>query len=153
MFIPRQLDVMLDQLKVRIFSPEWIAAPDDIDGEWPTNGDRIAAQEINKRADIEGFTRKGFMLQAIAANWHHKSPAQLKAIGDKVGRNRIAVVHGTKDNMITFPHAEVLVKELGPDVQFKVFEGKGHALFLEERDAFNALLEEFVQRTKGLKDE
>jgi hypothetical protein len=31
------------------------------------------------------------MLQAIAAGWHYKSPAQLKELGDKVGRERISV--------------------------------------------------------------
>jgi hypothetical protein len=34
------------------------------------------------------------MLQAVAAGWHHKSAEQLKEIGDKVGRERIMVVHG-----------------------------------------------------------
>lgn len=34
------------------------------------------------------------MLQAIAAGWHHKSAEQLKEIGDKVGRERIMVLHG-----------------------------------------------------------
>lgn len=140
---------MLAGFKDRVFSPEFIEGP-DIDGKFPTNGDRMAAQEINKRADIQGFTRKGFLLQAIAANWHYKSPAQMKELGDKVGRDRIMIVHGTKDNMIPFPHAEVLEKDLGPGVQFKAFEGKGHALFIEERDKFNALLEEFVHRTEGL---
>ena len=34
------------------------------------------------------------MLQAIAAGWHYMSPERLKELGDKVGRNRIMVLHG-----------------------------------------------------------
>lgn len=140
---------MLDGFKQRLFAEEWLEASDQ-DGNFPTNGDRMAAQEVHKRSDKEGFTRKGFILQAIAANWHYKSPEQLNEIADKIGRERIMIVHGTRDNMITFPHAETLSEEMGKEVEFKVFEGKGHALIVEERDAFNHLVEELVNKTKDL---
>lgn len=42
--------------------------------------------------DKDGFQRKGFMMQAIAAGWHHKSAEQLKELGDKVGRERMYVL-------------------------------------------------------------
>ncbi|KKY20025.1 putative alpha beta hydrolase [Phaeomoniella chlamydospora] len=149
LFIPRHIDIMVANLKVRLYANDWLEAPDQ-DGNFPTNGDRVAALEIHKRSDKDGFTRKGFLLQAIAANWHYKSPAHLKELGDEIGRDRIMVVHGTKDNMITFPHGEILAKELGEGVEFKVFEGRGHALCIEERDEFNRLLENFVHKTKRL---
>ena len=53
-------------MKVRLFSTSWLEQPDG-DGGFPTNGDRFAAQELKKRSDTEGFTRTGFICQAIAA--------------------------------------------------------------------------------------
>lgn len=93
------------------------------------------------------------MCQAIAAGWHHKSAKQLKEMADKVGRERIMVVHGTIDQMITIPHGEVLVKELGGEergVKRVICEGKGHALMMEERRAFTKMVGEFVEKTEAM---
>ena len=150
--IPKSTDVQIAEIKTRLFSDSWLNAP-DADGNFPTNGDRFAAQEISKRQDTEGFTRKGFICQAIAAGWHHKSPEQLQQIGDRVERQRIQVVHGTIDKMITVPHAEVLVKELGGEesgVKRIIFQDRGHALMLEERREFARLVTEMVQRTEAM---
>ncbi|MCJ1474910.1 hypothetical protein MMC13_003570 [Lambiella insularis] len=151
LFIPKGLDVQLAEIKKNLFSEDWLAAP-DAEGNFPTNGDRVAAQEVKKRQDTEAFTRKGFLLQAIATGWHHKSPEQMREIGDKVGRERIQVLHGTIDNMITVPHGETLVKELGGEesgVTRKVFEGRGHVLPIEERREFGKLIEQLVVKTQG----
>ncbi len=94
------------------------------------------------------------MLQAIAAGWHHKSAAELKELGDQVGRERIQVVHGDIDQMITVPHAEVLVRELGGEesgVKRVVMKGRGHVLQMEEREAFKKLVEELVDKTENMK--
>lgn len=99
--------------------------------------------------DNLGFTRKGFLLQAVAAGWHSKSAEQLKLLADQVGRERICVMHGTADRMISFHHAEVLRRELGGverGIRFESFEGRGHVLVWEERDAFNRLVEEVVDK-------
>jgi len=139
-------------VKTRLFSESWLNEP-DAEGDFPTNGDRFAAQELKKRQDTEGFTRKGFVLQAIAAGWHHKSAEQLKELGDKVGRERIQVVHGDVDQMITAPHAQVLVRELGGEEQGVtriIFQGRGHVLPMEERKEFMKLVEAMVDRTEKL---
>ena len=102
---------------------------------------------------MEGFTRRGFVLQAMAANWHHKSPAQLKQLGDEVGRNRILVVHGTVDRMITQPHGELLVKELGGEengVTRCMAEGRGHGLPMEWRRPLTKMIAEFVEKAGKL---
>lgn len=57
-----------------------------------TNYERFAAAELTKRLEPKSFKTLGFLLQAIAAGWHHKSPAQLKELGDAVGRERIAIM-------------------------------------------------------------
>ncbi|KAI9737575.1 MAG: hypothetical protein M1834_009730 [Cirrosporium novae-zelandiae] len=155
MFIPKDLDIQLDEIKARLASSDFINSP-DTEGTFPTMGDRFAAQEVKKRCDTEGFTRKGFMLQAIAAGWHHKSADQLRELGDKVGRDRIQVLHGTIDNMIPFVHYETLMRELGgkeQGVTGVVFENKGHILPMEERERVRKLMEEMVEKTAALDDD
>ena len=63
------------------------------------------------------------------------------------------VVHGTVDQMITVPHGEILVRELGGEkagVKSVIYEGKGHALMMEERWAFTKLIGAFVEKTEGM---
>jgi pimeloyl-ACP methyl ester carboxylesterase len=150
--IPKDINATLADVRHRVFSQEFLDQP-DMDGEFPTNADRFAAQELRKRSDTEAFTQKGFMLQAIAAGWHHKSAGQLKQIGDSVGRERIQVLHGTVDRMITFPHGEVLVEELGGEsggVRWVIFEGKGHVLHMEAKERFGQVIAELVAKTEAL---
>lgn len=156
MFVPRDIDVQLDEISHRLFATDFLDAPDtEADeeytggpegGNFPTNRDRYCAGEVDKRLDKEGFTRKGFMLQAIAAGWHHKSPQQIAEMGDRVGRGRIAVVHATGDRMITFQHGEMLREELGEEVAWKVWEGGGHVLMWEREREYNAFVEEMIVR-------
>lgn len=152
MFIPKSIDAELSSIKARSFSQPWLNEP-DAEGHFPTNGDRWAAQELAKRRDIDVFTRRGFILQALAAGWHHKSAAQLKILGDQVGRNRILVIHGTVDQMITEPHGELLVKELGGEekgVTRCMVEGRGHGLPMEWRRELTKLIAGFVEKTGRL---
>ena len=155
LLIPRDIDVQLAEQKERLFSTAWLNEP-DAEGHFPTNGDRYAAQELKKRQDVNGYTRKGFLLQAIAAGWHHKSAEQLEVLGDSIGRDRIQVMHGTIDRMITFPHGELLAQELGGTergVTFIAVEGKAHALQMEWRrgltKAIAALIEKAEAMSKG----
>lgn len=146
-------------VKYNLFSEAWLSSP-DVEGRdrfaFPTNGDRFAAQELHKRNNV-GFTRKGFMLQAIAAGWHHKTPAQLRTLADQVGRERIQVIHGTADRMITAPHAEMLARELnagaqktGIQARCTFFEGIGHVIPWEKREEFTKLMEDLVRDTEAL---
>lgn len=141
----------LDSIKARMFSQSWLEAPDDY-GEFPTNGDRFSAMELAKRQDVEGFTRKGFICQALAAGWHHKSAEQLKELADKVGRQRIQVVHGTADKMITVPHGETLAKELGEEegVTKIIVPGRGHVLHIEDMAMYHEVLEKMVEKVERL---
>ncbi|KAL8840134.1 MAG: hypothetical protein Q9170_001482 [Blastenia crenularia] len=150
-FIPKSPDVQLDDIKERMFSQSWLDAPAE-DGNFPTNGDWFAAMELQKRRDVEGFTRKGFICQAIAAGWHHKSPEQLKELADKVGRRRIQVLHGTVDKMITPPHGETLAQELGGEegVTKIIVPGRGHVLHVEELDMYNKALVDIIEKTERL---
>jgi pimeloyl-ACP methyl ester carboxylesterase len=162
MFIPKSLDRSLTDAALMLFSTEWLDAPDDTVvptsstpgvimpphgyyKSFSTNFARFAAQELKKRQDPNQFGKKGFMLQAIAAGWHFKSPEQLKEIGDKVGRDRITVVHGTEDRMISVPHGRKLIEWLEPG-RAEIVEGKGHVFMLEEWRWHNNLVREGVER-------
>ena len=149
--IPKSVDVKLANVKGRMFSEKWLEEP-DAEGHFPTNGDRFAAQEIKKTADPLAFTTAGFILQAISAGWHYKSPAQIAEIGDKVGRERIQVIHGNVDRMITPPHGEVLAAELGgPDQGLTTImvEGKAHGLPMEWRREMTKAVATLVEKTEG----
>lgn len=64
-------------------------------------------------------------------------------------------MHGTIDSMITHPHAEVLVRELGGEEQGitkYIFEGRGHVLMLEERKEFARLIAALIEKTEAMKD-
>ncbi|KAL9014025.1 MAG: hypothetical protein Q9173_001328 [Seirophora scorigena] len=138
--------------KGRTFSQSWLEAPDEY-GEFPTNGDRFAAMDLAKRQDLKGFTRKGIFCQAIAAGWHHKNPEQLSQLADKVGRQRIQVLHGTADRMISPPHGETLARELGGEekrVTKIIVEGRGHVLHNEERAMYQEVLESMVEKAEKL---
>ena len=156
MFVPKDVDVQLEEIAHRLFSKEFLETPDteneDPKLNFPTNRDRFAASELAKRQDKEGFTRKGFILQAIAAGWHHKSPEQLRQIVNEVGGARVCVLHGTGDRMITFRHFELFKEDIGEEsgVEFRVWKGRGHVLTWEEESSFNKAVEEVIERTGGL---
>lgn len=153
--IPKSIDTQINDVKSHV-SDAWLSAPDVDNGfttNFPTNGDRFAAQELKKRRDAKGFTRIGFLCQLLAAAYHRKSPEQLQQLGERVGRARIQAMHGTIDNLITFPHLEVLVRGLGGEeggVTKYVFEGRGHYLPLEEREEFQRLMEVMIAKVEAL---
>ncbi|KAL9102500.1 MAG: hypothetical protein Q9163_002365 [Psora crenata] len=150
--VPKAIDIQLSETKQRAFSSAWLKEP-DAEGQFPTNGDRFAAQELMKRKDVNNYTRKGFIMQAIAAGWHHKSVQQLTELGDKVGRERIQVIHGTADQMITYPHGEVLAKELGGEARGVTFirvEGKGHGLQMEWRRDLTKVIAALIEKTEKM---
>jgi len=160
-----------------LYTEKWLAEPDELASEsvvqpFPTNGDRFAALEVWKRTHPERFAMHAFILQAIAANWHRKSPQQLKDLAEKVGKRRIMVVHGTKDRMITFPHGVVLWRGLekgegrtgreyiGMEKEPDVFEegevekhflvDQAHVIPIEKRKVFREWLERLIERGEQL---
>lgn len=165
MFMPKSLEKATQDAAKSMFSEEWLAAPDDRPlptSQTPnvrippngytlfkTNYDAFAAIEITKKRDKDTFTKTGFISQAIAVGWHYKSDAQLKEIGDRVGRERIQVLHGTADRMLTLHHGKVLIEKLEPGSSY-VREGKGHVLMLEDMVWFNGVMTEMIEKTEAM---
>ncbi|KAF2091536.1 alpha/beta-hydrolase [Saccharata proteae CBS 121410] len=159
LFIPRSLDDQLANVKRNIYTEAYLEAPDSTEYTklpFPTNGDRFAASEVAKRKDPAAFNRTGFMAQAVAAGWHHKSPEQLKKLADKVGRDRIMVIHGSEDKMITYPHVFVTLEGLEGknaeygEVEKHLIEGQGHVVPIEMREEFNSWVEALAARGEEL---
>jgi hypothetical protein len=170
MFIPKPLDRSIPDASRSLFPDPWLDSPDDCTlptASTPsiilpappagtylpflTNYHRFAAQELSKRLNTVEFTLKGFILQAVAAGYHYKSAAQLKELGDRVGRERIVVMHGTRDNMISFRHGEVLMRELdGEGITKYIKEGSGHVLPLELAVWLNGVVEAMVEKCEGI---
>ncbi|KAL1600746.1 hypothetical protein SLS60_007134 [Paraconiothyrium brasiliense] len=176
LFIPKALDAQIENVKRNLYTQEWLDAPDTLEHvvkPFPTNGDRFAANEMWKRTHPDYFQKGGFILQAAAAWLHYKSPEDLQKIANTIGRNRIMVVHGTKDRMLTFPQGVVVWRGLekgegrtgkenwlGIEEEKDVWEegeiekhfvkGQGHVIPIEQREVFGKWLEELVQRGEEL---
>ncbi|KAI0023903.1 Alpha/Beta hydrolase protein [Xylariomycetidae sp. FL0641] len=162
MLLPKSLDRTVQYAAGAIFPAAWLGGPDDADVPDPrrvprcrmapgfpdayprfaTNYERFAAQEVTKQRD-PGYTKAGFLLQAVAAGWHHQTPAQLGALADAVGRERILVMHGTDDAIISVPHGRKLIEALRP-AEGLVVEGMGHGPIHERTRWFNDVLEKRI---------
>ncbi|EME89689.1 uncharacterized protein MYCFIDRAFT_56993 [Pseudocercospora fijiensis CIRAD86] len=156
LLLPKSLDNQLAKVKTDCYSAEWLSKPDETESiisPFPTNGDRFAAGELSKRLAPDMFTPTGFLCQLYAAAFHQKSSDQIKTLGDRIGRERILVLHGTADRMIPFVHGEMLIEELGGKeggIEVEIFEGLGHVAPFEVRGEFGRIVKGRVEVTEGL---
>lgn len=163
MLVPKSVQQTIDDTADQLFTREWLRAPDcetlPVPGTTPrcssptgssdsyalfdSNFQRFQAQELAKRLDNGGsdFSLPGFLCQLVAAGFHAKTDAQLRAMADAVGRERVLVMHGTRDNMIALKNGEALINVLEPGVGL-IEEGMGHAPPMERAGWFNGVLEE-----------
>ena len=162
MFIPKSMEATIANTARNLFTEPWMYAPDDTslpspartprcgpapgtpDGEYlpfDNNFQRFQAQELHKKLAPSRFSTTGLMLQLGAAALHNKSPAQLAEIGDGIGRERILVVHGSRDLMIDPMLGDRLVERLQPG-RTEIVEGMGHAPIMERAEWMNEVLEE-----------
>lgn len=161
MFRPKTEDQAIQDTAMQIFVPEFLLAKDEFDvpspkvtpkckpadsedGEYAhfdNNFQRFQAQELHKRRGPGYFTLKGFFCQLIAAGGHRKSAEQLRKMADEVGRERILVLHGTRDKMLVVRNGERLIRLIKPGVGM-VVDDLGHAPIFERSVWFNGLMDE-----------
>ncbi|KAJ9150343.1 Alpha/beta-hydrolase [Pleurostoma richardsiae] len=168
MLVPKSVEASVRSTARQLFPASWLVATDNarlpnpatVDtvkppaqgGEYllfETNYQRFAAQEMHKRLDPARFSNKGFMLQLIAAGWHRKTREQLEKMADEVGRERILVLHGTADGMISVPHGRKLIEYIKPATGI-IQEGMGHAPVVEWPEWFHGLIEETIRKGEKL---
>lgn len=148
----------------QIFNEDWLLAPDEaivpVVGETPgcdpprgdgkeylhfdNNFQRFLAGELTKRRDPGFYSKLGIISQLVAAGGHYKSPEQLKHIADVIGRDRIMIMHGPGDNMISVENGKTLMSIMEPGTAMLV-EGMSHTPVLDRSDWFNKLFEEKVK--------
>lgn len=143
MIMPKSLPARLAATQGNVFAAAWLKAPDDI-GVFPTNSDRYVAEELWRLENLPPPVYQGFLLQGLAASWHHMGPERLKVLGERI--RHILVCTGDVDAMIECKHSDVLVRGIGAGgrVAKRVFEGSGHALQFECAREYNCMIEEFV---------
>ncbi|QPG95215.1 hypothetical protein C2857_007851 [Epichloe festucae Fl1] len=163
LFRPKSESRAIEDTAASIFPPEFLAARDAFelpspattprcgspaettpDGEYRrfgSNFQRFQAMELHKRRAPGCFSRLGFFCQLAAAAGHRKTAAQLAAMADEVGRDRILVMHGTRDEMLGVQNGERLIRALEPGVAM-IVDGLGHAPIFERTAWFNELLHE-----------
>lgn len=162
LLIPKSEERGIADTAQQIFVRDWLVAPDAEslpsptstpkcgpapgDGEYKrfdNNFQRFQAQELAKRRDKGSFTKTGFLCQLVAAGWHRKTPEQLRSMADRVGRERILVMHGTGDNMIAVNNGQRLIDIIEPGTAL-IVEGMGHAPVMERAKWFNGYMEERI---------
>jgi pimeloyl-ACP methyl ester carboxylesterase len=152
---PRSMDTTIQESARRTFPLTWLEGPDVAElpkgnvpkcrvpeGGYQTfdnNYARWAATEAIKK-EVGHITGRGFWLQGAAAGTHFKSPEQLKELGDRVGRERIAIIHGDEDEGIHIELGRRLIQALQPAKSI-IVEKMGHQPFQERPTWFNAILE------------
>ncbi|KAM5355207.1 hypothetical protein ACJ41O_001853 [Fusarium nematophilum] len=171
--IPKSMERTIADTATQLFAPEWLAAPDaetlpevgvtprcgpppvEVGPQYrlfDSNFQRFQAQELVKRRNAEEYSTRGFMCQLSAAGLHSKSDEQLREMAERVGRERILVMHGIRDNMISVPNGERLVRALRPGVSL-IVDGMGHAPVMEKTQWFNSVLEERLGMWSKIVDE
>ncbi|CAF3529918.1 unnamed protein product [Fusarium graminearum] len=171
--IPKSMERAIVDTALKLFTPEWLVAPDDEilpePGVTPkcgppppeagptyrlfdSNFQRFQAQELTKKRNPEVFSSTMLMCQLAAAAMHNKSDEQLRQIAEAVGSERITVMHGKRDNMITFPNGERLINVLKPGT-VHIVDDMGHAPILERAEWFNSVLEEELNMWTKPKEE
>jgi glycylpeptide N-tetradecanoyltransferase len=105
-----------------------------------TNFQRFQAEEMQKLTTPQNFSKRGFIGQLAAAGSHHKTDTQLDAMAEAVGRERIAILHGTDDKMIQVANGERLIIAVRPGIAH-IVPGMGHAPPTERTAWFNAWLQ------------
>lgn len=160
MVVPRSLEDDVRHIAKIAYTPEWLAAEDDVTlldsvlgnaaiPRFSNNCERFVAMEVVKR-DVPGsFPLSAFVMHVVAAGTHAKSPEQLREIGDRVGRDRIMIVHGVEDKAMSVAMGKKLIDWLQPSKAL-VIEGLGHAPIHERPNWFNELLAQRFEHGEGL---
>lgn len=108
-----------------------------------TNYQRFQAEELAKTRRHGPPSASGFLCQILAALGHRKSRAQLGAMADTVGRDRILIMHGTADEAINVLNGRALIDAIQP-IDALIVEGMGHMSIFGRAQWVNRLLERKV---------
>jgi len=173
LLINRPFDVKLRESAFIMFDHAWVTAPDDApvpqkgtpgvtmprnpdgsEGEYPmfsSNYERYVAQEMSKQLDpTYGRAEKWAMIgQLVACTYHRKTDAQLVAMADRVGRERICCLQTTKDLMMNPAWGRRMMEIIQPGTAL-MQEASGHVPKLEKSRWFNKFLADSFDKGEAL---
>lgn len=161
-FSPKSVDDNIADTAKALFPKHWLDEKDESalpspkttdscgpakgskDGEYglfETNFQRFQAHELHKKYENGWVTKTGLFCQLAAVLGHRKSADQLRYMADRIGREKILILHGTSDNMIPVVNGKKLIDMVQPGKSF-IVDGMGHVPLFERTKWFNELLEE-----------
>ena len=171
--MPKTMDEQILTTARQLFPEEWLRSPDEAimpspkrtprcgpapgspDGEYlpfNSNYQRFQAQELVKKLNPSAYTMWGVTLQLSAAALHRKSQTQLTEMADKIGRERITIMHGSADDMIDVVLGKKLINMVNPG-KAHIVEGMGHAPIVDRAPWVNELLENHIADCEKIKDQ
>ncbi|KAI5792465.1 Alpha/Beta hydrolase protein [Peziza echinospora] len=152
LLIPRSFPSRVHAIQTSLFSPHWLASPDDLNNEFPTNADRHMAEELWRSYNLPKPRFHGFLLQAIAAAWHSVDKDRLAELAGTGTPKPILVLTGTEDRMIQEKHSVEICEgvNVGGEGRARLvrFEGAAHVLGWERRREYNVLVEQLFRESE-----
>ncbi|KAJ7582565.1 Alpha/Beta hydrolase protein [Mycena floridula] len=136
------LNVKIPILLEMVFPLSWLDAKAANDPAGRTNR-QIESESYLRRIQI---TRPqslfGALSQMAAALTHHVTPERLQTISATIPK--VLIVTGD-DDLLVDPSNSRLLKQHMKEAQFVEWKNCGHAIHFQERDRFNALLDQFFK--------
>ncbi|GAA5828729.1 hypothetical protein JCM5353_002870 [Sporobolomyces roseus] len=133
-----------------LFPKVWLdGIADEEDGEWQGKKRRemVETDLLNRYNVGKRQTMTGRLGQLAAVCSHRVSTSRLKELSTSLpSSSRIAIIHGTEDNLIHVNRAKELHSAL-PGSSLKIVEGAGHALPSQIKREYNEWIKSNIERT------
>ncbi|TFY60628.1 hypothetical protein EVJ58_g5014 [Rhodofomes roseus] len=133
-----KIPMVLDML----FPRHWLDAKAAEDPENRTNRE-LQVIEYRQRFEVTRPQKPvGALSQMAAAMTHNVSPERLHKISESIPK--VLIVTGDQDNLVP-PSNSHYMKEHMPEAELVQWEGVGHAIQVQCKNRFNALLEQIMK--------
>ncbi|KAH9842334.1 Alpha/Beta hydrolase protein [Rhodofomes roseus] len=133
-----KIPMVLDML----FPRHWLDAKAAEDPESRTNRE-LQVIEYRQRFEVTRPQKPvGALSQMAAAMTHNVSPERLHKISESIPK--VLIVTGDQDNLVP-PSNSHYMKEHMPEAELVQWEGVGHAIQVQCKNRFNALLEQIMK--------
>ncbi|KAH8108127.1 alpha beta-hydrolase [Cristinia sonorae] len=140
-------EVKIPMIHDMVFSKEWLDQVDEDDEEGRTNRELMTIDYRRRIAITRPQTVVGTMSQMAAGFGHHVTGDRLRKISSSIPK--VLIVTGDNDALV-HPRNSLILKESMPEAEYVQFEKCAHAIHVQHRKKFNALLERVFEEGKQL---
>ncbi|TCD65413.1 hypothetical protein EIP91_002712 [Steccherinum ochraceum] len=138
-------EVKIPMIHDMIFSDFWLDEKDEDDTEGRTNGELMTI-DYRRRIEItKPQTIVGTLSQMAAGMSHHVTGDRLSKISASIPK--VLIVTGDDDALVP-PKNSLILKKNMPEAEYVQWEKCGHALHVQYRKRFNALVERVIDEGK-----